>query len=174
MLDVGLQLAGRGRAVKAKVLNIDVAERKINFGLKASYFTEKWDDDKQDDEDDESDSELEAAAGKFDFIISTVNADLNWPAFVNTLAPKGRLHFVGVVPGPVSLAAFPLIAGQRSVSGTPSGGPATMAKMLDFCARHDIAAVTESFKMSEANEAFAHLEAGKARYRIVLENDIKV
>ena len=78
-----------------------------------------------------SDSELEAAAGKFDFIISTVNADLNWPAFLNTLAPKGRLHFVGVVPGPVSLPAFPLIAGQRSVSGMPSGSPATMAKMLD-------------------------------------------
>jgi len=48
-----------------------------------------------------------------------------------------------------------------------------MAKMLDLCARHDITAVTESFKMSEANEAFEHLEAGKARYRIVLENDLR-
>src|SRR5262245_47528351 len=121
-----------------------------------------------------SGSELEAAVGKFDFIISTVNADLNWSAFLNTLAPKGRLHFVGVVPGAVSLAAFPLIAGQKSVSGTPSGAPATMAKMLDFCARHGIAPVTESFKMSEANEAFEHLKAGKARYRIVLDNDIWV
>jgi alcohol/geraniol dehydrogenase (NADP+) len=117
-----------------------------------------------------SDSELETVAGKFDFIISTVNAQLNWLAFLNTLAPKGRLHFVGVVPEPVSLITFPLIAGQRSVSGTPVGSPATMAKMLEFCARHDIAPVTERFKMSEANEAFEHLEAGKARYRIVLEN----
>jgi alcohol/geraniol dehydrogenase (NADP+) len=33
-----------------------------------------------------SNGELEAVAGKFDFIISTVNADLNWPAFLNTLA----------------------------------------------------------------------------------------
>jgi len=121
-----------------------------------------------------SDSELESVAGKFDFIISTVNADLNWLAFLNTLAPKGRLHFVGVVPGPLSLPAFPLIAGQKSVSGTPAGGPATLAKMLEFCARHSIAPVTETFKMSEANEAFKHLEAGKARYRIVLENDIGV
>jgi hypothetical protein len=31
--------------------------------------------------------------------------------------------------------------------------------------------VTERFKMSEANEAFKHLEARKARYRIVLDND---
>jgi alcohol/geraniol dehydrogenase (NADP+) len=117
-----------------------------------------------------SDKELEAVAGKFDFVISTVSADLNWLAFLNTLAPKGRLHFVGVVPGPISLVAFPLIAGQKSVSGTPSGAPATIAAMLEFCARHDIAPVTESLKMSEANEAFEHLEAGKARYRIVLEN----
>jgi alcohol/geraniol dehydrogenase (NADP+) len=116
-----------------------------------------------------SDKELEAVAGKFHFIISTVNADLNWLAFLNSLAPKGRLHFVGVVPQPVSLDAFPLIAGQKSVSGTPSGAPATIAKMLEFCVRHNIAPVTESFKMSEANEAFEHLEAGKARYRLVLE-----
>jgi hypothetical protein len=26
--------------------------------------------------------------------------------------------------------------------------------------------------MSEANDVFAHLEAGKARYRIVLQNDL--
>jgi uncharacterized zinc-type alcohol dehydrogenase-like protein len=117
-----------------------------------------------------SDSEHGAVAGKFDFIISTVNANLNWLAFLNALAPKGRLHFVGVATEPVSLVTFSLIAGQKSVSGTPSGSPGTMAKMLEFCARHDIAPVTERFKMSEANEAFEHLEAGKARYRVVLEN----
>ena len=117
-----------------------------------------------------SDGELENVAGKFDFIISTVNADLNWPAFLNSLAPKGRLHFVGVTPEPISFITIPLIAGQKSVSGTPVGGPAAMSEMPEFCARHNIAPVTESFKMSEANGAFEYLEAGKARYRIVLEN----
>jgi uncharacterized zinc-type alcohol dehydrogenase-like protein len=28
------------------------------------------------------------------------------------------------------------------------------------------------FPMSRVNEAIAHLEAGKARYRVVLENDL--
>jgi D-arabinose 1-dehydrogenase-like Zn-dependent alcohol dehydrogenase len=32
--------------------------------------------------------------------------------------------------------------------------------------------VAEFFKMSEANRAIEHLHAGKARYRIVLENDL--
>ena len=31
--------------------------------------------------------------------------------------------------------------------------------------------VVEYFPMNRVNEALAHLEAGKARYRIVLEND---
>jgi uncharacterized zinc-type alcohol dehydrogenase-like protein len=32
---------------------------------------------------------------------------------------------------------------------------------------------TEHFPMSRSNEAFEHLEAGKARYRIVLDADFK-
>ena len=36
--------------------------------------------------------------------------------------------------------------------------------------RHGIEAVTEHFPMAEVNEALDHLRAGKARYRIVLDN----
>ncbi len=45
--------------------------------------------------------------------------------------------------------------------------------MLDFCVRHNVAPITEDFPMSQANEALEHLEAGKARYRIVLKNDLQ-
>ena len=117
-------------------------------------------------------AELGKLAGSFDFIISTVNATMDWQAILNTLAPKGRLHFVGAVPEPVPVAAFQLIGGQKSISGTPLGSPATTATMLDFCARHSIAPVTEFFPMSRVNEALDHLRSGKARYRIVLENDL--
>jgi len=109
---------------------------------------------------------------RFDFILSTVTAPLNWDSYVQSLAPRGRFHIVGVPPEPLSIGAFPLIGAQRSVGGSPSGAPGTVAKMLDFCARHSIAAVTEEFPMSKANEALAHLEAGKARYRVVLKNDL--
>ena len=117
-------------------------------------------------------AELARVAGSFDFILSTVDADLDWSAYLNALAPKGRLHIVGVPPKPVELPAFPLIAGQRSVGGSPSGAPATVMAMLDFCARHGIAAITEEFPASQANEALGHLAAGKARYRVVLRNDL--
>jgi uncharacterized zinc-type alcohol dehydrogenase-like protein len=122
--------------------------------------------------DSHSKEQLAQAAGSFDFILSTVNADLDWSAYLGALAPKGRLHVVGVAPAPLPIPAFLLIAGQRSVSGSPSGAPATVATMLDFCARHGISPVTEEFPMSQANQALEHLAAGQARYRIVLRNDL--
>jgi uncharacterized zinc-type alcohol dehydrogenase-like protein len=115
---------------------------------------------------------LKSAKGSFDFILSTVTASLDWSGYLSTLAPKGKLHVVGVPPEPLAVNAFQLIGAQRSVSGSPSGAPATVAKMLEFCARHNINAVTEEFPMSRANEALARLEAGKARYRVVLKNDL--
>ena len=117
-------------------------------------------------------NQLAANAGYFDLILSTVNATMDWPAYINCLAPKGRLHTVGAIGEPVSLAAFPLIMGQKSFSGSPLGSPHTTRKMIEFCSRHQIEPVTELFPMSKVNDAIEHLRAGKARYRIVLKNDI--
>ncbi|MDR0534724.1 MAG: NAD(P)-dependent alcohol dehydrogenase [Verrucomicrobiales bacterium] len=118
-------------------------------------------------------AQLQKIAGSLDFIISTVNVSLDWNAILGALAPRGRLHLVGAVLEPIPVPAFTLIGGQKAISGTPLGSPATTARMLDFCARHDIAPVTEHFPMSKVNDAIEHLRAGKARYRIVLENDFK-
>jgi uncharacterized zinc-type alcohol dehydrogenase-like protein len=117
------------------------------------------------------DAELQAINGQLNFIISTIASPANWQAYLSALAPKGRLHMVGAVLEPLSIPVFSLLAAQRSVSGSPLGSPATTAKMLEFCARHGIKPTTELFPMSKANEAIAHLRAGKARYRIVLKND---
>jgi len=119
-------------------------------------------------------AQLKKIAGSLDFIICTVNATMDWQAIIGSLAPKGRLHFVGAVLEPVPVSAFSLIGGQKSISGSPLGSPETTAKMLDFCARHEIAPVTQFFAMSRVNDALDHLRAGKARYRIVLEADWKV
>jgi len=117
-------------------------------------------------------AQMQKLAGSLDFILVTANVTLDWPVIINALAPKGRLHVVGAVPEPIPVAAFALLAGQKAISGSPLGSPATTAKMLAFCARHGIAPTIEKFPMSRVNDAMEHLRAGKARYRIVLENDI--
>jgi len=113
---------------------------------------------------------IESAAGSFDYIISTVNVKLDWNTYVNTLKPKGRLHFVGATLEPLDLGVFPLMMGQRSVSGSPVGSPATIERMLEFARLHDIRPQVEVYPMSEINEAFDHLKSGEARYRVVLSN----
>ncbi len=112
---------------------------------------------------------LAKIAGSLDFILSTVNVPLNWEAYMGTLRPRGRLHVVGAVPEPIGVAAFPMIVGQKQLSGSPLGSPNTTRRMLDFCARHQIAPTVELFPIAKVNEAIAHLEAGKARYRVVLQ-----
>lgn len=116
-----------------------------------------------------SSGDIEQAAGRFDLIISTVNVTLDWNLYLSTLKPKGRLHFVGATLEPLNIGVFGLIMAQRSVSGSPVGSPATIAKMLEFAVQHNIKPVVETFKFAQVNEAIAHLKSGKARYRIVLE-----
>ena len=114
---------------------------------------------------------LNKELGSLDFIINTTNVNLNWEGYINALKPNGRLHTVGVVPDPIPVPAFPIIVGQKSIAGSPLGSPATINQMLEFCNRHTILPVTEEFPMSDINDAFDHLKAGKARYRIVLKSD---
>jgi uncharacterized zinc-type alcohol dehydrogenase-like protein len=114
---------------------------------------------------------IKKLARSFDLLISTVNVPLDWDALIDTLAPNGRLHVVGAVLEPIPVSSFALIMAQRSVSGSPTGSPVGIETMLDFASRHNITPQTEHFPMSKINDAFARLESGKARYRIVLDAD---
>lgn len=114
---------------------------------------------------------LKSVAGQLDFLLVTVNADMDWAGLLSTLAPNGRMHFVGMVMNPVGVSVGRLINGQRSVSGSPTGSRNDIATMLDFAARHGIAPQIERFPMSRVNDAIAHLREGKARYRVVLDAD---
>lgn len=116
---------------------------------------------------------LKKLAGSFDMIMVTVNVAMDWALYLRLLGPRGRLHFVGAVIDPIGVGAFNLIGGQKTISGSPVGSPAAIATMLDFCARHELTPMTETFAMSEVNAAMEHLRAGKARYRVVLRNDFK-
>lgn len=112
---------------------------------------------------------MRGIAGTLDLVLVTVNVPLDWDAVIGTLAPHGRLHVVGAVLEPIPVRAFDLILGQRSVSGSPTGSPTDIATMLDFAARHRVLPQVEHFPLSRVNDALAHLRAGKARYRIVLD-----
>ena len=113
---------------------------------------------------------LKKEAGRFDLIINTTNVALDWDAYVATLAPGGVLHSVGAVEGTFGVESiFPMIMGQRSLSSSPTGSPATLEDMLAFVGRHKLSPVVETFKMENINDAFEKLRSGSPRFRLVLE-----
>ena len=114
--------------------------------------------------------ELTNAANSFDLILSTVNVKLDWASYVQTLKPKGRLHFLGAILEPVEVSVFALMGAQRSISSSPVGSPAVIAQMLEFAARHKIEPEVEVFDMANVNAAIERLEKGSPRYRVVLKN----
>lgn len=117
--------------------------------------------------------EIKAIAGQLDLIIVTANVSLDWDALIAALGPKGRLHVVGAVLTPIPVQAMSLIGGQKEISGSPTGSPTGIARMLTFCARHGIEPMVEMFPMSQVNQALDRLREGKVRYRAVLKNDFQ-
>jgi uncharacterized zinc-type alcohol dehydrogenase-like protein len=113
---------------------------------------------------------MKDVAGSLDFILTTVNADQDWGAYLQALRPNGTLWFVGVPPSPVSVHAFPLVSGLRTIGGSPCGSPFRLREMLDVAARHGVKATTELFPMAKANEAIEKVKKSKVRYRAVLAN----
>ncbi len=113
---------------------------------------------------------LKTLAGQFDLIINTVNVSLDWQPYFEALTYGGNFHTVGAVLTPLSVPAFTLIAGDRSVSGSATGTPYELRKLMRFAARSKVAPTTELFPMSKINDAIQHVRDGKARYRVVSES----
>jgi uncharacterized zinc-type alcohol dehydrogenase-like protein len=106
------------------------------------------------------------AASSLDF---SVNLPLGWTVLVKTLMPNLRLHVVGPVLERMPISAIDLIFGQKSVWGSPTGGSSTIAAMLDFAIRHNIAPQVDHFSLNTVYDAIGHLVSGKPRYRVVLD-----
>ena len=60
------------------------------------------------------------------------------------------LCVVGGPPEPISVPAFALIGAQKTIAGSVIGGRPTIREMLEFAARHGVAAKTELRPMGEA------------------------
>ncbi len=112
--------------------------------------------------------ELKKAAGSFDFILSTVSADLPWDDYLAALRPQGKLCIVGIPQKPVSFVSWNLIGGERSIVGGQPGSVDETRQMLEFTALHGVRPMIETFAMKDAEAALDHTRQGKARFRSVL------
>lgn len=115
---------------------------------------------------------VRSLAGAFDLLLVCARGFTGWDVLIDTIAPGGRLHQVGVTLEPIPVRVRPyLIGAQRSISGSSTGAPATVAEMLNFAGRHGIVPWIEQYPMAEANAAIERVRGGQARYRVVLQAD---
>jgi uncharacterized zinc-type alcohol dehydrogenase-like protein len=113
--------------------------------------------------------EMKKHAGSFDFILDAVSADHDISAYINLLRRDGNITLVGAPEKPLAVAAFGLIMGRRSLSGSPIGGIAETQEMLDFCGKHDITSDVEVIAIQKVNEAYERLLKADVKYRFSID-----
>ncbi|MFX1261894.1 MAG: NAD(P)-dependent alcohol dehydrogenase [Promethearchaeota archaeon] len=135
----------------------DKEDEALHFG--ADHFIDSHDQ-----------TSLEKAEFGFDMLLCTASGKINWELLLNTL--KKNRSFVLIGFPDVSFNSTDLVAHQLSLTGSFLGNRATMREMLSFAQKHDIVPKLELMPMTEVNEAIRKVRENKARYRIVLFNDI--
>jgi alcohol dehydrogenase (NADP+) len=105
----------------------------------------------------------------FDFILDCVSADHDINAYVRLLKRDGNITLVGAPEKPLQVAAFGLIFGRHSISGSPIGGIAETQEMLDFCGEHNITSDVEVIPIQKINEAYERLLKSDVKYRFSID-----
>ena len=113
--------------------------------------------------------EMRKHTGSFDFILDAIAADHDISAYINLLRRDGNITLVGAPEKPLSVSAFGLIMGRRSLSGSPIGGIAETQEMLDFCGQHNITADVEVIPIQKVNEAYERLLKSDVKYRFSID-----
>ena len=113
--------------------------------------------------------EMKKQTGSFDYILDAVSADHDINAYIELLRRDGTLTLVGAPEKPLEVAAFSLIFGRRSLSGSPIGGIPETQEMLDFCGTHNITADVEVIPIQKVNEAYDRLLKSDVKYRFSID-----
>ena len=114
-------------------------------------------------------NEMKKQAGSFDFILDAVSADHDINAYIDLLRRDGNITLVGAPEKPLAVAAFGLLLGRRSLSGSPIGGLPETQEMLDFCGTHNITADVEVISIQKVNEAYDRLLKSDVKYRFSID-----
>ena len=113
--------------------------------------------------------EMKKHAYSFDFILDAVAADHDINAYISLLGRDGNITLVGAPEKPLAVAAFGLILGRHSLSGSPIGGIAETQEMLDFCGEHNITSDVEVIPIQKVNEAYERLAKSDVKYRFSID-----
>ena len=100
-------------------------------------------------------------------VLNTASGISDFSPFFSLIKNHGNLTTVGVPGGNIQVPPWDLLR-NIYLTGTAAGSPSETQEMLDFCAKHKIAAQIEILPFEKVNEAFEKVQKNEVRYRVVL------
>ena len=101
-------------------------------------------------------------------VLATAANSAAMAATVGGLAPQGELVIIGATFDPLPIAPGDLLFGNFTVTGHPSGTSADIEDTMHFAVQSGVRARIEEMALAQAGEAYAAMDQGRARYRMVL------
>src|SRR5256712_2269290 len=112
---------------------------------------------------------LDPLEGTFDLIVDTVSAPHDLNKELTLLRNFGTMVLVGLPPAATPLDAAVLIHGNKRLAGSNIGGIPETQEMLDYCGENGGVADVEIIKANQINDAYARMQRGDVRYRVVID-----
>jgi len=111
----------------------------------------------------------------FDFILDTIPYQHDLDKFIPTLKRDATLCRVGVgkLTTPNEYGQMTTVLSRTSLAGSNTGGIRETQEMLDFCAIQKIKPQITKIPMDGINDAWSKVIAKQARYRFVMDMDMK-
>lgn len=120
---------------------------------------------------DSTDGEVGAALQKLGgahvVLATAANSDAMGAAAAG-LAPEGELVIIGATVDPMPISPLGLIMGGHHVVGHPSGTATDIEDTMRFAVKSGVRARIEEMPLAYAADAYAKMDSGRARYRMVL------
>ncbi|GED21991.1 NAD(P)-dependent alcohol dehydrogenase [Halomonas halmophila] len=116
------------------------------------------------------DTQMEAVAETYDFMLDTVPVQHDLNPYLATLKYDGIHIMVGLVePIEPAIQGANLVFKRRVLAGSLIGGIPETQELLDFCAEHNITCDIETINIQDINTAYERMEKGDVRYRFVID-----
>ena len=107
------------------------------------------------------------ALGGADLVLATAPHGEAISSTAGGLKPRGKLLIVAAPFEPLAISAMGLLSG-KTVAGWPSGSAMDSEDTMRFSALTSVRPRTETFKLEQAEEAFAKMMENRVRFRAVL------
>lgn len=113
-------------------------------------------------------SEALQSLGGVQVVLATAANSQAMADTVGGLLPRGELIVVGVTPDPLPVSPMQLIGPGVSITGHPSGTARDVEDTMTFAVLSGVRARIQEMPLAQAAQAYAAMDTGKARYRMVL------